>query len=85
MISSYYKGAQGIILLFDSTNIKTFYSLKHWMKEIKQFASDSAIKYLVSNKTDIQQHETSVNSASWTINEEVSYIIIIDNDIFIIT
>lgn len=80
MISSYYKGAQGIILLFDSTNIKTFYSLKHWMKEIKQFASDSAIKYLVSNKTDIQQHETSVNSASWTINEEVSDIIIIDND-----
>ena len=74
MISSYYKGAQGIILLFDSTNLKSFYSLKNWMKEIKQFANENCIKYLVSNKIDIKIEENSLNSSFWTINEDVNLI-----------
>lgn len=71
MISSYYRGANGIILLYDSTNIKSFYSLKNWLNEIHQYASENCIKYLVSNKIDIHQEENSVSSSSWTINEEV--------------
>ena len=71
MISSYYRGANGIILLYDSTNIKSFYSLKNWLNEIHQYASETCIKYLVSNKIDIHQEENSVSSSSRTINEEV--------------
>ena len=71
MISSYYRGAQGILLLFYSTNIRSFYSLKNWIKEIRQYASETSIKYLVSNKIDIHQDDNSLSSSSWTINEEV--------------
>ena len=73
MISSYYKGAQGIILLFDSTNLKSFYSLKNWLKEIKQFANENCIKYSVSNKIDIKVEDNSLNSSNWTINEDVLF------------
>lgn len=74
MISSYYKGAHGIILVYDYTNVKSFYSLKNWMKEIKHFASETAVKYLVCNKIDCISHDTTINSLSnWTVSDEVSY------------
>ena len=72
MISSYYRGAHGIIIVFDYTNIKSFYSLKNWMKEIHQFASETSVKYLVCNKIDKVSRETSLCSSAWVINDEVN-------------
>jgi hypothetical protein len=47
------------------------------MKEIKQFSSDGAIKYLVCNKIDKTSNDnTTISSTAWTINEEVKYIIL---------
>jgi Ras-related protein Rab-1A len=74
MVSSYYRGAQGILIIFDQSNINTFYSLKNWMKEIKQFGSENCIKYLVCNKIDkTSQDNTTANSSAWSLNEEVIY------------
>jgi GTPase SAR1 family protein len=70
MISSYYRGAHGIIIVFDYTNIKSFYSLKNWMKEIKTFANEDCIKYLVCNKADKSINETS-STNTWIVNEQV--------------
>lgn len=36
---SYYKGANAVILVYDSTNPKTFEDvLSYWMKETKQYS-----------------------------------------------
>jgi GTPase SAR1 family protein len=75
MVSSYYRGAHAVIIIFDNTNINTFYSIKNWLKEIKQFAPESCLKYLLCNKVDLTSSgdNTTTFSSYWTLNEEVKY------------
>jgi GTPase SAR1 family protein len=75
MVSSYYKGAHAVLIIFDNTNLNTFYSIKNWLKEIKQFAPESCHKYLVCNKVDLPSSgdNTTTFSSNWTLNEEVKY------------
>lgn len=51
--SSYYRGANGIILVYDVTQQKSFDGLNKWLKEIGVFAEPGACKLLVGNKTDL--------------------------------
>ena len=49
---NYYKGASGIILLFDVTNIKSFENIKKWINEIKEEISEKVSIILIGNKID---------------------------------
>ena len=49
---NYYKGARGIILIYDVTNIKSFENIKKWINEIKEEISDKVRIVLVGNKID---------------------------------
>lgn len=51
-MTSIYKGAHGVILLFDVHNRASFDSVDDWMKEIKGFAKDNCVIYLVGTKID---------------------------------
>jgi GTPase SAR1 family protein len=75
MVSSYYRGAHAVLIMFDNTNLNTFYSIKNWLKEIKQFAPDYSIKYLICNKIDLisSNDNTTTFSSFWTTNEEVNH------------
>lgn len=58
LTSSYYRGAQGIILVYDCTHRETFASLSHWLDEIKTHSThDDAIKMLIANKVDLPDHQ----------------------------
>ncbi|CAO2819463.1 unnamed protein product [Amaranthus hypochondriacus] len=59
--SSYYRGAHGIIVVYDVTDQKSFDNVKQWLNEIDRYASDSVNKLLVGNKCDL------------TANKVVSY------------
>jgi len=75
MISSYYRGAHSVIIVYDYTNLNSFYSLKNWLREIRQFAPENCIKYLVCNKVDKFSCDTTTNiSNTWMINDEVKFI-----------
>ena len=55
IISSYYRGAQGIFLVYDITNKESFYSLKNWMSEIEKHCNINKIKIIiVGNKRDLE-------------------------------
>lgn len=74
MISSYYKGALGVIVVFDNSNINSFYSLKNWLREIKQYTNDKCVKYLVCNKIDLNFDINTTNtSSSWVLSDEVFF------------
>ena len=47
---SYYKGAHGIILMYDVTHQKSFDSMKKWLIQIKEEASSKVCIILVANK-----------------------------------
>eukprot|EP01103_Thecamoeba_quadrilineata_P020542 TRINITY_DN8879_c0_g1_i1.p1 TRINITY_DN8879_c0_g1~~TRINITY_DN8879_c0_g1_i1.p1 ORF type:complete len:212 (-),score=33.99 TRINITY_DN8879_c0_g1_i1:65-679(-) len=53
LTSSYYRGTQGIILVYDVTNTDSFKHLNVWLDEIKNYCmNENVVKLLVGNKID---------------------------------
>ncbi|XP_062451684.1 ras-related protein Rab-18-B-like isoform X2 [Rhea pennata] len=55
---SYYRGAQGVVLVYDVTRKDTFTGLESWLNELEMYTTRSNIvKMLVGNKTDKPDRE----------------------------
>lgn len=51
--SSYYRGAHGIIVVYDVTDQGSFTSVKQWLQEITKYSSENVNRLLVGNKCDL--------------------------------
>ncbi len=51
--SSYYRGAHGIMVCYDTTDQTSFNNVRQWLQEIDRYACDSVHKMLVGTKTDL--------------------------------
>ena len=49
---SYYRGANGILLIYDVTEQESFEHVRDWVEKIKEETSKGIIVYLVANKID---------------------------------
>ena len=56
---SYYRGAHGIILMYDVTNPKSFESMRKWLTQIKEEAPSKIRIILVANKIDSEERVVS--------------------------
>jgi len=50
--SAYYRGADGIILVYDVTSADSFDHVNDWLKEVNRYASEGTCKLLIGNKSD---------------------------------
>uniref|UniRef100_A0A8C5A1E8 small monomeric GTPase n=1 Tax=Gadus morhua TaxID=8049 RepID=A0A8C5A1E8_GADMO len=59
---SYYRGAQGVILVYDVTKRDTFTKLENWLNELETYTTrNDIVKMLVGNKIDKDSHEVDRN------------------------
>ncbi len=57
--SSYYRGADGVIIIFDKTNIQSFYNIEKWISEIKNYSKENVKILIVGNKSDLENIQVS--------------------------
>ncbi|CAE7315310.1 hypothetical protein FNF27_02783 [Cafeteria roenbergensis] len=58
LTSSFYRGAHGVLLVYDVTQPETFEKLEHWLGEIDGFSADGGAhvaKLLIGNKSDLDE------------------------------
>ncbi|XP_020592598.1 ras-related protein RIC1 [Phalaenopsis equestris] len=69
--SSYYRGAHGIIVVYDVTDQESFNNVKQWLNEIDRYATDSVNKLLVGNKCDLTDERVVAYEAGKALADEV--------------
>lgn len=52
--TAYYRGAMGIMLVYDITNDKSFENIKNWIRNIEEHASSDVEKMVLGNKCDME-------------------------------
>ena len=68
--SNYYKGADGIILIYDITKQETFNNVRNWITSIKEEAPAKVVLILVGNKVDDEKNRTVPKSEGEKIADE---------------
>nr|GLL27919.1 ras-related protein RABE1c-like [Ipomoea trifida] len=58
--TAYYRGAMGILLVYDVTDESSFNNIRNWIRNIEQHASDNVNKILVANKADMDESKRTV-------------------------
>ena len=67
---NYYKGANGILLIYDVTDQQSFEHVRDWIDKIKEESSEEIIIYLVANKIDQNNKRIITNADGNKIAEE---------------
>ncbi|XP_031502359.1 ras-related protein RABC2a-like [Nymphaea colorata] len=72
LTSSYYRGAQGIILVYDVTRRETFTNLTDvWAKEVELYSTNQdCIKMLVGNKVDMESERAVTREEGLALAQE---------------
>ncbi|CCI41585.1 unnamed protein product [Albugo candida] len=68
IVSTYYKGANGIVLVYDVTDKRGFDNVEYWMSNIRQFSSQLPPMLLVGNKIDLENRTVSCADGERTAN-----------------
>jgi GTPase SAR1 family protein len=72
MTASYYRGAHGILLVYDVTNIESFENLKMWMADLTRFSNLNANKIFIGNKTDLPDRKIPKNIAQVRVHNALN-------------
>ncbi|KAJ4840940.1 Ras- protein RABA1f, partial [Turnera subulata] len=59
--SAYYRGAVGVLLVYDVTRHVTFENVERWLKELRDHTDSNIVIMLVGNKADLR-HLRAVNT-----------------------
>jgi len=69
--TAYYRGAMGILLVYDVTDDKSFNNIRNWFKSIEQHASENVNKILLGNKCDLVDKKVIETDTGKALAEEL--------------
>ncbi len=52
--TAYYRGAMGILLVYDVSDENSFGNVRNWMRQIDQNAAENVNRILIGNKCDVE-------------------------------
>jgi Ras-related protein Rab-8A len=55
--TAYYRGAMGILLVYDVSEESSFGNVRNWMRQIDQNAAENVSRILIGNKSDVDASE----------------------------
>ena len=55
--TAYYRGAMGILLVYDVSDEQSFTNVRNWMRQIDQNAAENVTRILIGNKCDVDPSE----------------------------
>lgn len=55
--SSFYRGAVGIVIVYDVTDKKSFENVAHWLNEIDRYSNKDSVNILLGNKNDLIENK----------------------------
>ncbi|KAF9163083.1 GTP-binding protein [Actinomortierella ambigua] len=55
--TAYYRGAMGILMIYDVTDERSFSNIRNWFSNIEQHASEGVNKILIGNKCDMAERK----------------------------
>ncbi|XP_039271189.1 ras-related protein Rab-8B-like [Styela clava] len=68
--TAYYRGAMGIMLVYDITNSKSFDNIKNWIRNIEEHASSDVEKMILGNKCDMNDKRAIAKESGQTLAVE---------------
>ncbi|CAF0746600.1 unnamed protein product [Rotaria sordida] len=76
VVSTFYRGAHGVIICFDITDIQSFHHVDNWLEEIKKYCINQTPVYLVGTKSDLQSKRVVSYSTikTYSDSKNLSYI-----------
>jgi len=70
--TAYYRGAMGILLVYDVTDEKSFNNIRNWIRNIEQHATESVNKILIGNKCDMVEKKVVDSTRGKALADEYS-------------
>lgn len=77
LTSSYYRGAQGVVMVYDVTRRDSFENLEQWLKEVKLYSpnnGEGVIKLLVGNKIDLERKVPREEAEAWARSQGMLFL-----------
>eukprot|EP00565_Helicotheca_tamesis_P006412 CAMPEP_0185729240 /NCGR_PEP_ID=MMETSP1171-20130828/4776_1 /TAXON_ID=374046 /ORGANISM="Helicotheca tamensis, Strain CCMP826" /LENGTH=218 /DNA_ID=CAMNT_0028398031 /DNA_START=63 /DNA_END=719 /DNA_ORIENTATION=+ len=77
LTSSYYRGAQGVCMVYDVTRRDSFENLEQWLKEVKLYSpnnGEGVVKLLVGNKIDLDRKVPREEAEAWARSQGMLFL-----------
>jgi Ras-related protein Rab-1A len=69
---AYYRGADGIIMVYDVTSSESFDHVEEWLSEVDRYANENTSKLLVGNKADLIEEKQVPEDTAQRFAEKLS-------------
>jgi Ras-related protein Rab-18 len=77
LTSSYYRGAHGVVLVYDVTRMDSFENLEQWLKEVQLYSpngGENVVKLLVGNKIDLERTVPREQAEAWARSQGMLFL-----------